>query len=29
MSDIRYTKDHEWVRVEGDTATVGISTSNR
>lgn len=20
-----YTKDHEWVRVEGDTATVGIS----
>ncbi|HET6467352.1 MAG TPA: glycine cleavage system protein GcvH [Geminicoccaceae bacterium] len=21
----RYTKDHEWVRVEGDTATVGIS----
>ena len=25
MSDIRYTEDHEWVRVEGDTATVGIS----
>ncbi len=25
MSDIRFTKDHEWVRVEGDTATVGIS----
>lgn len=20
-----YTKDHEWVRVDGDTATVGIS----
>src|SRR5690348_6667473 len=20
-----YTKDHEWLRVEGDTATVGIS----
>jgi glycine cleavage system H protein len=20
-----YTKDHEWVRVEGDTATVGIT----
>src|SRR3954470_21617610 len=20
-----YTKDHEWVRIEGDTATVGIS----
>ncbi len=22
---IKYTKDHEWVRVEGDTATIGIS----
>jgi glycine cleavage system H protein len=21
-----YTKDHEWLRVEGDTATVGISS---
>ena len=21
-----FTKEHEWVRVEGDTATVGIST---
>ena len=25
MSNIRYTKDHEWIRVDGDTATVGIS----
>jgi len=25
MSDVRFTKDHEWIRVEGDTATVGIS----
>ncbi|MBV8662225.1 MAG: glycine cleavage system protein GcvH [Hyphomicrobiales bacterium] len=25
MSDIRFTKDHEYVRVEGDVATVGIS----
>jgi glycine cleavage system H protein len=25
MSDTRYTKDHEWVRLEGDLATVGIS----
>ena len=25
MSDIRYTKEHEWVRVEGQVATVGIS----
>ncbi len=23
---IRYTKDHEWVRLEGNTATVGITT---
>jgi glycine cleavage system H protein len=23
---MRYTKDHEWVRLEGDIATVGIST---
>jgi glycine cleavage system H protein len=25
MSDIRYTKEHEWVRAEGATATTGIS----
>jgi glycine cleavage system H protein len=25
MSDIRYTKEHEWVRVDGQVATVGIS----
>jgi glycine cleavage system H protein len=24
-SDLRYTRDHEWVRVDGDTATVGIT----
>jgi glycine cleavage system H protein len=23
--DLRYSKDHEWVRVEGDTATIGIT----
>jgi glycine cleavage system H protein len=23
---IGYTKDHEWVRVDGDTATIGITT---
>ena len=23
--DRRYTKDHEWVRVEGDVATIGIT----
>ncbi len=25
MSDRKYTEDHEWVLIEGDTATVGIS----
>jgi len=25
MSDTRYTKDHEWVRQDGDVAVVGIS----
>jgi glycine cleavage system H protein len=25
MSDLLYTKDHEWVRLQGDLATVGIS----
>ena len=25
MSERKYTKDHEWVLVEGDVATVGIS----
>jgi len=24
-SDLKYTKDHEWVRVEGDTATIGVT----
>ena len=25
MSEIRFSKDHEWVKVDGDTATVGIT----
>lgn len=25
MNQTRYTKDHEWIRVDGDTATVGIT----
>src|ERR1700761_4159183 len=25
MSDLRFTKDHEWVRLEGHIATVGIT----
>ncbi len=24
-SELKYTKDHEWIRIEGDTATVGIT----
>ncbi len=23
--NLKYTKDHEWIKVEGDTATVGIT----
>ena len=25
MSETRYTDQHEWVRIDGDTATVGIT----
>ena len=25
MSTLRYTQDHEWIRVEGDTAVIGIT----
>jgi glycine cleavage system H protein len=25
MSKLRYTKEHEWIRIDGDTATVGIT----
>ncbi len=24
-SDLKYTKDHEWIKVDGDVATVGIT----
>lgn len=24
-ADLKYTKDHEWIKVEGDIATVGIT----
>lgn len=24
-TDLKYTKDHEWIKVEGDIATVGIT----
>ena len=25
MSTVKFTKDHEWLRIENDTATVGIT----
>ena len=25
VSDLKYTKDHEWVRMEGDIAVIGIT----
>ncbi len=25
MSDLKFSNDHEWLRTEGDTATIGIS----
>ncbi len=24
-NELKYTKDHEWVRIEGDVATIGIT----
>ena len=29
MSTVKYTKDHEWLKVDGDTAWVGITTYAR
>lgn len=25
MAELRFTKDHEWIRLEGDIATIGIT----
>src|SRR5205823_169489 len=25
-ADFKYTKEHEWIKVEGNTATIGITT---
>jgi glycine cleavage system H protein len=25
MTTVKFTNDHEWIRIEGDTATVGIT----
>jgi glycine cleavage system H protein len=24
-SELKYTKDHEWIKIDGDTATIGIT----
>jgi len=24
-ADLKYTKDHEWIKIEGDVATIGIT----
>lgn len=29
MSNLKYTNDHEWLKVEGDTAWIGITTYAR
>jgi len=26
MADLRYTRDHEWIRLDGDVGVVGITT---
>ena len=25
MSDVKFSKEHEWIKLEGDTATIGIT----
>ena len=29
MSDTKYTNDHEWIRIDGDVASIGITTYAR
>src|SRR5690606_24712142 len=29
MSDTKYTNDHEWIKIEGDVAAIGITTYAR
>jgi glycine cleavage system H protein len=24
-AELKYTKDHEWIKIEGDTATIGVT----
>src|SRR5580692_4829440 len=26
MADVKYTEEHEWISIEGDVGTIGIST---
>ena len=28
-SELRYTKEHEWIRIDGDNVIVGISDGNQ
>ncbi len=25
MSEVKYSKEHEWIKLEGDVATIGIT----
>jgi glycine cleavage system H protein len=25
MSEVKYSKEHEWIKVEGDVGTIGIT----
>ena len=25
MSDVKYSKEHEWLKLDGDVATIGIT----
>ena len=25
MSEVKFSKEHEWIKLEGDTATIGIT----
>lgn len=29
MSNVKYTEDHEWIKIDGDTAWIGITTYAR
>jgi len=29
MADVKYTKDHEWIKLDGDVAWIGITTYAR